>query len=329
MRLDAAVALRWDLGRRAAREAVRAGRVDIDGTPCDEPGREVSEDAALSFHPNRPARHRVQTRLSVLFEDEDLLIVDKPAGLLTVPTAARERDTLLARVLDYLHRRYARRPVAFVVHRIDRDTSGAVVFARNRESLRFLQDLFRAHRIEREYVALVEGALSDSGVFDADLVRDAGQRRRGVARRGQEGKRAVTRYRTLERVGRSTLVSIELETGRTHQIRVHFAAGGHPVLGDPVYRPRGAPPPPAAAPRQMLHARRLGFAHPLTGKMVRTESPIPADFTAVLKALRSRQSTVDSRQVQKKRPGEKPRPGLDGRRSPKRKGPGEKPRPGS
>ncbi|HYT31007.1 MAG TPA: S4 domain-containing protein, partial [Thermoanaerobaculia bacterium] len=80
MRLDAAVALRWDLGRRAAREAVRAGRVDVDGTPCDEPGREVSEEAALSFDPNRPARHRVATRLSVLFEDEDLLIVDKPAG---------------------------------------------------------------------------------------------------------------------------------------------------------------------------------------------------------------------------------------------------------
>jgi 23S rRNA pseudouridine1911/1915/1917 synthase len=327
MRLDTAVALRWDLGRRAAREAVRAGRVDVDGTPCDEPGREVSEQAALSFDPNRPARHRVQTRLSVLFEDEDLLIVDKPAGLLTVPTAARERDTLFARVLDYLHRRYRRRPVAFVVHRIDRDTSGAVVFARNRESLRFLQDLFRAHRIEREYVALVEGALSGFGVFDADLVRDAGQRRRGVARRGQEGRRAVTRYRALERVGRATLVSIELETGRTHQIRVHFAAAGHPVLGDPVYRPRGAPPPPASVPRQMLHARRLGFAHPSTGKMVRAESPIPLDFAQTLKTLRSRQSTVDSRQAQRKRPGEKTRPGLDGRQGQKRKRPGRKPGP--
>jgi 23S rRNA pseudouridine1911/1915/1917 synthase len=319
MRLDAAVALRWNLGRRAAREAVRAGRVDIDGEPCDEPGREVAEEAALLFHPNRPARHRVATRLSVLFEDEDLLIVDKPAGLLTVPTAARERDTLLARVLDYLHRRYRRRPVAFVVHRIDRDTSGAVVFARNRESLRFLQDLFRAHRIEREYVALVEGTLSGFGVFDADLVRDAGQRRRGVARRGQEGRRAVTRYRTVERAGPATLVSIELETGRTHQIRVHFAAAGHPVLGDPVYRPRGAPPPPADVPRQMLHARRLGFAHPRTGKVVRTESPIPSDFAAVLNALRSRQSIVNSRQLQRTKP--------DGRQAQKRKGPGRKPRP--
>jgi 23S rRNA pseudouridine1911/1915/1917 synthase len=328
MRLDAAVALRWSLGRRAARDAVRAGRVDVDGAACDEPGREVPGDSALSLHPNRPARHRVQTRLSVLFEDEDLLVVDKPAGLLTVPTAARERDTLLAQVLDYLHRRYARRPVAFVVHRIDRDTSGAVVFARNRESLRFLQDLFRAHRIEREYVALVEGALSGFGVFDADLVRDAGERRRGVARRGQEGRRAVTRYRTVERVGPATLVSIELETGRTHQIRVHFAAAGHPVLGDPVYRPRGSPTPPIAAPRQMLHARRLGFVHPQTGRVVRSESPVPADFAAVLKALRSRQSTVDSRQLKgRKRSGEKTRPVLDNRQVQKRKRPGRKPGP--
>jgi len=310
MRLDLAVAHRWNLSRRAAREAVRAGRVELGGEPCDEPGREVLEATRLSFHPNRPARHRVRTRLSVLREDDDFVIVDKPAGLLTVPTAEREPDTLLARVLDYLHHRYRRRPTVFVVHRIDRGTSGALVFARNRESMRFLQDLFWTHRIEREYVALVEGDLSGTGVFDAALVRDGGDRRRGVARRGQEGRRAVTRYRVVERSGPATLVSIELETGRTHQIRVHFAAAGHPVLGDPVYRPRFAAAPPLAVPRQMLHARRLGFAHPRTGKMVRAESPLPPDFAEALKTLKSRQSTVHSRQLRrKKRPGEKTRPG--------------------
>jgi len=292
MRLDQAVAQRWNLARRAAREAVRAGRVDVDGAPCDEAGREVETLANVTFHPSRPARHRVRTRLSILVEEDDFLIVDKPPGLLTVPTAERERDTLLARVLDYLHHRYRRRPVAFVVHRIDRDTSGALVFARNRETHRFLQDLFRAHRIEREYVALVEGDLSGSGVFDRDLVRDAGDRRRGIARRGQEGRRAVTKYRTLERLGRATLAAIELETGRTHQIRVHFAAAGHPVLGDPVYRPRAMPPPPLTVPRQMLHARRLGFPHPKTGKRVLAEAPLPADFAAALKELTG--PTVDS-----------------------------------
>jgi 23S rRNA pseudouridine1911/1915/1917 synthase len=287
MRLDFAVARRWGMSRRAARDAVRAGRVDVGGAACDEPGREVAEEDPLAFHPNRPARHRVATRLKVLAEEDDFLIVDKPAGLLTVPTAERERDTLLAQVLDYLHRRYRRRPTAFVVHRIDRDTSGALVFARNRETLRFLQDLFRAHRIDREYVALVEGDLSGSGVFDAELVRDRGDRRRGVARRGQEGRRAVTRYRVLDRLGAATLVSVELETGRTHQIRVHFAAAGHPVLGDPVYRPRHAHAPPLEAPRQMLHARLLGFVHPRTGERVRIESPIPEDFESALAKLRA------------------------------------------
>jgi 23S rRNA pseudouridine1911/1915/1917 synthase len=311
MRLDFVVARRWGLSRRAAREAVRAGRVDVGGAACDEPGREVEEEVALAFHPNRPARHRVRTRLSVLAEDDDFVIVEKPAGLLTVPTAERERDTLFARVLDYLHQRYRRRTTAFVVHRIDRDTSGTLVFARNRETLRSLQELFRAHRIEREYVALVEGDLSGAGTFDADLVRDAGDRRRGTAKPGQSGRRAVTRYRVLERLGRATLVSIELETGRTHQIRVHFAAARHPVLGDPVYRPRGLAPAPLEVPRQMLHARRLGFAHPRTGQLVAAESPLPEDFAKALKALRSQPRAAGGRlsREQRKKPGGRVHPG--------------------
>lgn len=284
-RLDAAVAVRFGLARRTAREAVRSGRVDVDGATRDEPGADVPESARLTFHPERPARWRVRSRLSVLAEGSDFVIVDKPAGLLTVPTAERERDTLLARTLEYLHLRHRRRPFAGVVHRLDRDTSGAVVFARNRPALRYLQELFRAHRIEREYVALVEGALQDSGVLDADLVRDAGLGRRGVASRGAAGKRAVTRYRVEERFAGATLVSVRLETGRTHQIRIHFAAAGHPVLGDVVYGRRDRPAP-FDAPRQMLHARRLGFPDPQTGEPVRAESPIPADFETLLLRLR-------------------------------------------
>ena len=286
-RLDLAVSRAFGLSRRAAREAVRAGRVDVDGATAGEPGFDVEESARLTHHPGRPAQRRVRTRLSVLAEDPDFLIVEKPAGLLTVPTAQRETETLLARVLDYLHHRYRRRPFAGVVHRIDRDTSGAVVFARNRDTLRALQDLFREHAIDREYVALVEGRLPESGRLDADLVRDAGLGRRGVARRGETGVRAVTRYRVLERWPGAALVSVTLETGRTHQIRVHFSAAGHPVLGDPVYR-RGAAAPPIEVPRQMLHARRLGFRHPRTGQPVSVESPLPEDFQHAIAALRRR-----------------------------------------
>ena len=287
MRLDLAVSIRFGLSRRAARDAVRAGRIDRDGVAVDEPGLDVPEDAALTWDPNRPVRHRVRSRLAVLFEDEDLLVVDKPAGLLTVPTAERERDTLLARALDYLQHRYRRRPYAGIVHRLDKDTSGALVFARNREALHALQALFRAHDIEREYLAIVEGRPPESGTLDADLVRDAGLGRRGIARPGQSGRRAVTRYRVLERFARAALVSVELETGRTHQIRIHFSAAGTPVAGDRVYRRRADAPPIVAAPRQMLHARRLGFAHPATGALVRAEAPLPADFETVLRALRA------------------------------------------
>ena len=232
MRLDLAVSRAFSLSRRAAREAVRAGRIEVDGVAADEPGLDVPETAKLAFHPSRPARYRVSTRLSVLAEDDDFVIVDKPAGLLSVPTAEHEKDTLLARTLDYLHHRFGRRPLAFVVHRLDKDTSGSVVFARNRPALHFLQDLFRRHAIAREYLALVEGSVPDSGTFSADLVADAGSARRGVARPGERGKWAVTRYRAVERLAGATLVSIELETGRTHQIRVHFAAAGHPGAGD-------------------------------------------------------------------------------------------------
>jgi 23S rRNA pseudouridine1911/1915/1917 synthase len=302
MRLDLAVSRVLSLSRRAAREAVRAGRIEVDGVTADEPGRDVPENAKLAFHPGRQARYRVRTRLSVLAEDDDFLIVDKPAGLLSVPTAAHEKDTLLARTLDYLHHRFGRRPAAFVVHRLDKDTSGSIVFARNRPALRFLQDLFKSHAIEREYLALVEGTVPDSGTFSADLVADAGSARRGVARPGEQGKRAVTRYRAIERLAGATLVSVDLETGRTHQIRVHFAAAGHPVLGDRVYgdgsresRVKSRESKLPEIPRQMLHARRLGFPHPRTAKPIRTEAPLPEDFVAVLEGLR-RRSQVASRE---------------------------------
>jgi 23S rRNA pseudouridine1911/1915/1917 synthase len=296
MRLDLAAARFFGLSRRAAREAVRTGRIDAAGVTRDEPGFDISEDVALTFHPDRPARRSVRTPLRVLHEDPDCIVVDKPAGLLTLPTAQREKDTLMSRVSAYLQHRYRRRPYVGVVHRLDKDTSGALVFARSREALRALQELFKRHAIEREYVALVQGELPDAGTFDADLVRDRGDRRRGVARSGEKGRRAVTRFRTLERLGHASLASARLETGRTHQIRVHFAAAGHPVLGDEVYgrsresrvESRESRPGMPVVRRQMLHARRLGFAHPRTGQMVRCEAKLPEDFEATLSALRGK-----------------------------------------
>lgn len=298
MRLDLAVARAFGLSRRAAKEAVRAGRVDVAGVSVDEPGREVGSDAAIAFHPDRPARRRVRTRLDVLHEDAAILIVDKPAGLLTVPTEAAEKDTLWARALHYLQHRYGGRPYAGIVHRLDKDTSGAVVFARTRPALHFLQERFRAHAIDREYVAIVRGRPPETGRFDADLVRTPGLRR-SVARPGQAGRRAVTRYRALEHLPGATMVSIRPETGRTHQIRVHFAAAGHPILGDRVY---GGEETPAAraVPRQMLHARKLGFPHPSTGTPVSAEAPLPADFAALLEGLRAAKKNAPAKPAREK-----------------------------
>jgi 23S rRNA pseudouridine1911/1915/1917 synthase len=311
VRLDLAVSRRFGLSRRAARDAVRAGRVDVAGDVNDEPGADVPDDVRLRYDPNRPERRRVRSRVQILAEDAHFLIVDKPAGLLSVQTAEHESDTLFSRALSYLQHRYRQRAWVGVVHRLDKDTSGALAFARTRKALEALQAQFKAHTIEREYVALVEGDVPVSGVFDAPLVRDGGDRRRGVARPGEPGLTAVTRYRPLERVGRATLVSVRLETGRTHQIRVHFSSAGHTVIGDQVYRRREGPPTAIAAPRQMLHARTLGFAHPATGELVRVESPIPPDFAAVLGELRRRygkrkpDAPIEGREKepQKKRPG--------------------------
>ncbi len=305
MRLDLTVARRFGLSRRAAREAVRSGRVDVAGKTRDEPGAEVPEGAALDFQPNRPPRRSVRARVAVLHEDADVIVVEKPAGLLAVPTAEKEKDTLLSRVSLYLQHRYRRRPYVGVVHRLDRDTSGAIAFARTREALVFLQERFRAHAIEREYVALVEGSPPASGTLEDALAGDGEAIRRRVARGGERGRRAVTRYRVIERLSGASLVSVELETGRTHQIRIHFAHAGHPVLGDRVYRPPALPPPPLLAPRQMLHARRLGFPHPAGTGWVRVESPIPEDFARATASLRA---GARQKKSAPGRPGRSPNP---------------------
>jgi 23S rRNA pseudouridine1911/1915/1917 synthase len=291
MRLDKLVAERFGLSRRAAQEAVRNGRVDLAGARCDEPGREVEPDAPVEFFPNRPKARTVAGRLKVLHEDRHVIVIDKPAGLLTLPTPARERDTLVERVGRYLtHRHGNPRPYVGVVHRLDMDTSGALAMARSPEALRAFQALFKAHDVERQYLAVVEGRVGPTtGTVDLPLVTDRGDLRRGVARSPGEGRRAVTHYRVVERFGDvATLLACWLETGRTHQIRIHMAESGHPVVGDKVYRPRNQPKTKAKFHRQALHAQTLGFVHPFTGQEVRVESPLPADLSALIVDLRNR-----------------------------------------
>jgi len=291
IRLDKLVSEKFALSRRAAQEAVRNGRVDLDGDRCDEPGREVAEDAPIAFFPNRPQLRKVAGRLRVLHEDPHVLIVDKPAGLLSQPTPEDERDTLVSRATRYLKLRHgAGKTFIGVVHRLDKDTSGALALARSPEAIRAFQKLFREHDIERQYLAVVEGTpRRESGTIDLSLVKDRGDLRRGVARREDEGRRAVTHYRVVERFGPvASLVACWLETGRTHQIRIHLAEIGHPVVGEAVYRPRSQPSCKAHFHRQALHAQTLGFVHPILGHEVKVEAPLPADLDALIVDLRNR-----------------------------------------
>jgi 23S rRNA pseudouridine1911/1915/1917 synthase len=217
-------------------------------------------------------------------------VVDKPAGLATLPSAAHEPDTLRSRAERYLAIRHGGRPEVGIIHRLDTDTSGALAFARTAEALAAFQALFRAHDVERRYLAVVEGVPARAEfTIDLPLVTDAGTVRRRVARLPGEGRPAVTHARVVERFGPvASLLSCRLETGRTHQIRLHLAALGHPVLGDAVYRPRFQPRSKARFHRQALHAQTLGFVHPFTGEVVHVEAPIPPDLEGLLTELRNR-----------------------------------------
>jgi 23S rRNA pseudouridine1911/1915/1917 synthase len=290
IRLDKLVAEQFGLSRRAAQEAIRNGRIDVQGERSDEPGREVEPGVPIAFFPSRPKARKVHGRLSILHEDAYVLIVNKPAGILTLPTVDRERDTLLARASRYLALRHGGRPYAGIIHRLDKDTSGALALARSPQSLRAFQKLFKSHDIERQYLAVVEGLVRrESGTIDLPLVPDRGDLRRGVAREPDTGRRAVTHYRVIERFGSiATLLACWLETGRTHQIRIHLAEIGHPVVGEPVYRSRDAARSKARFHRQALHAQTLGFRHPVTDEDVCVEAPLPSDLAALLADLRNR-----------------------------------------
>lgn len=275
-----------------AKRAVEGGQVAVDGERISDPGAWVTPAQVVIWDRNLPIERQESTgpAVELLHVDADVAVALKPAGLLTQPTPAREKDTLLTRVSSALARRKvatAARPFVAVVHRLDKDTSGLVAFATSRRGQESLQRQLEDHSMERTYEAVVEGDLErDSGTFDRPLVGDGTHKRRWVARHGEKGRLAVTHWEVLHRFGVATHVRARLETGRTHQIRIHFAAAGHPVIGERVYRPIRMEEAELTATRQMLHAGEIAFSHPATGQRVRVAAPPPADFSAVLDALR-------------------------------------------
>jgi 23S rRNA pseudouridine1911/1915/1917 synthase len=281
LRLDRFLAGLAEVGSRAAAERLlRAGAVVIDGEPAVKSTRLSGGETLELDLPEQPSLEPQEVGLRVAYEDDHLLVVDKPAGVVVHPSAGHDTGTLVHGVLAHgAAGGEEERPG--IVHRLDRDTSGLLVVARSEEAHERLKELVRRRELERTYLALVRGRpRSRAGRIDAPIGRD----RRDPTRQSLDTDRpreAVTHFELEELVGQHALLRVRLETGRTHQIRVHLAAIGLPVVGDPVY---GAPDP--ALGRQFLHATRLAFDHPFTGERVDVESPLPDDLQGYLADLR-------------------------------------------
>jgi 23S rRNA pseudouridine1911/1915/1917 synthase len=279
---------RADLSWARLRAAVEKGQVTVNGAEERDPGAMVAPRDAVELDLNRRARRPARSRFDRLYEDEQVLVLDKPAGLLTVgahDVGSAEEDTVLKRVREYMERRRGHPGYVGPLHRLDRDTSGALAVALTRETHEAGRELFGAHQFDRQYVALVFGApAEDTGTIDAPIADAYVSGRRRIASAGEPSLPAVTHFVVRERFADvASLLELTLETGRQHQIRLHLQRLGHPVLGDRVYgRPGGID-----VPRQMLHAWRLAFPHPLTGARIAVEAPVPEDFLRLKRRLKA------------------------------------------
>jgi 23S rRNA pseudouridine1911/1915/1917 synthase len=241
---------------------------------------ELRYDANQRYHPKPKPRRNLG--FEIVFEDKHLIVVDKPADVLSVPTRRQETNTLVQKVEAYV-RHVSKGRGAYSVHRLDRGVSGLLVFGKSQEIVRQLKDQFAASKPEREYVAIVAGHLKQKqGTFESLLATDKDLNRFSTEDESI-GQLAITHFRVVAHLDGATLVQVRLETGRRNQIRVHFAEAGHPVLGDPRYEPELAQHRRWPHTRLALHARLLGFMHPITGQDLRLESPLPTELEQFLK----------------------------------------------
>jgi len=296
-RLDRALAdAAPTLSRERFKSLIRTGAVQSAGKLLRDPAAKVRGDEAfrVAVPDPEPAHNEPQDMpLNILFEDEHLLIVDKPAGLVVHPAAGNRDGTLVNALLHHCAGKLSgiggvARPG--IVHRIDKDTSGLLVVAKTDVAHEGLAKQFAAHSIERRYLAIVSGVPKTSqGSVDAPLARSATNRKKIAIVEGSRGKRAVTHWKRLDVLRDAALLECRLETGRTHQVRVHMASIGHPLVGDPVYgrsgKAHGKLLKELGFHRQALHAAGLGFTHPVTKHRLSFSSPVPADMQELFNAL--------------------------------------------
>lgn len=294
-RVDQAAASVWpDYSRSRLAGWIRSGDLCVDGRTVKPnfritAGQVLQLDAVLERHDSNPEPQAM--RLTILFEDPEVLIIDKPAGLVVHPGSGNHEGTLVNGLLHF-DPELAALPRAGLVHRLDKDTSGCLVVARTARAHTWLVQALKRREIQRHYRALVWGRVIAGGHIDASLGRHPVDRRRQIVR--EDGRRAVTHYRVDRHLAGSTLLDLKLETGRTHQIRVHMQHAGFPLVGDPMYGRRGSPSGLTdtqraawrAFPRQALHAVRLVLQHPVSGAEIDVASPMPDDIGSLVGILR-------------------------------------------
>jgi 23S rRNA pseudouridine1911/1915/1917 synthase len=324
-RIDRVVQSLTKLSRADIRGIFEHGCVSLDGKPCLDSGFFVKAKSRVSvtYDPHRRYKENSQyqsRKFRIIHEDPYLLVVEKSAGVLTVPTLRREKENLAAALNIYLRRNPLAQSYASVVHRLDRDTSGLLVFGKNRNIAQKLKTQFESHKPLREYQAIVTGNLKNAkGTFRSYLATDEDFNQHSVptpekgrppyreggkpthhsggrsrhktddkTSREAAPKLAITHYEVIEFLQNATRVKVKLETGRRNQIRVHFSEAGHPVLGDLRYEPKLARHPGWKHPRLALHATKLGFIHPITGKHLFFESTAGIEFEQFLKSQRAK-----------------------------------------
>jgi 23S rRNA pseudouridine1911/1915/1917 synthase len=286
-----------DLSRSRIKSLIQSGQITLNGSAAKEHRKTRAGDTIrVAIPPPEDSALRPEPiSLDILYQDSDLIVINKPAGLVVHPAAGHSSGTLVNALLhhcpDLAGIGGERRPG--IVHRLDKDTSGAIVAAKNERAMAALVAQFKARQVAKNYLALVWGKPTPAAGSIETLIGRHSRVRKLMSARPRKGRPALTHYETLKTFGDLALLKVHIVTGRTHQIRVHMAHLGHPVVGDRQYGPRSRKELPAPAPRQMLHAERLELNHPTTGKRLTFTAPIPADMDALLKALREDQQGAE------------------------------------
>ena len=290
-RIDKCLAVLIDsLSRSFVQKMIKENAVTVNGVPVKGSYKVKAEDEVAFLLPEavEPDIEPENIPLDILYEDEDILIVNKPKGMVVHPSPGHPDHTLVNAILYHCGEHLSGingviRPG--IVHRIDMNTTGSLLICKNDHAHQILAEQLKEHSITRRYHAIVHGSLkADTGTVNASIGRHPTDRKK-MSTKALNGRHAVTHYRVLERLGNYTYIECELETGRTHQIRVHMASIGHPILGDDVYGPAKCP---FHLEGQTLHAKILGITHPATGEYMEFDAPLPEYFMKLLSTLRQK-----------------------------------------